>query len=140
MRASTYIVGELEVSAPGIHRLNGDLHCGCSLLLFARKRQTKKCLQQLHEENRKGDPLGARDNQLTLTYALCACCCCACSIQPIEILEPDPESSDFHVPCMACTCPQRPLHALLYVLQHCRSIEHRSRSERQALVGGLKAH
>ena len=56
VRASTYVVGELKVSAPGIHRLNGDLHCGCSLLLFARKRQTKKCLQQLHEENRKGDP------------------------------------------------------------------------------------
>ena len=82
MRESTYVVRELEVSAPGIHRLNGDLHCGCSLLLFVKERQTKKCLQQLHEEkpnSRKGDPglswpggrarrhLGARDIQWTRT-------------------------------------------------------------------------
>ena len=48
VRESTYVVRELEVSAPSIHRLNGDLHCGCSLLLFVKE---QKCLQQLHEVN-----------------------------------------------------------------------------------------
>ncbi len=112
VRESTYVVRELEVLAPGIHRLNGDLHYGCPLLLFARERQTKKCLQQLHEVNQIPEREIPADRARRLGTRARGASSCDLFRMQLENPEPEPESGD--VPRVHM--PQRPRHTLFVAL------------------------